>query len=423
MGVVGTGPVGEVRIQPQPVPEERRLGGDGVLGLAVGVLAVAGPVKDVADGIDAAVGEGPVRVDDRRAGVALIRDVAPDVAAAFALGLGHHIMAVRDIRVGSNLQPGSYLVSDLDAAIVHLVGVGVHLGVEQTVVVIQTGGHVVVELVVRAGDGEVVGLGKGEILVQGVVIVRALVVIDPAALRTDTAVGDEGLEIAAFRTLAVLVQPGHGEFHGLVDGGRVAALVVVPGVIEMLRPGITVGHDIRHRRRGLEGEVGLVADRGGPLLGVLRRDEDDAVRGAGSVDGRGSGILEDGYAFNVVRVQQARIALDTVDQDQRAAALSDGGAAADVERRGGVRPAVGELEVQVGDTALEHLRQVGVRTAVKGLFADLVHSPGQVGLLLRTVTDHDGFLQQGAVGRERHIDPAAAADGDLRRPVADALDE
>ena len=420
--VVGAGPVGEVRVQAQAVVEERGLRADGVLGLPVGVFAAAGAVQDVTDRIDGAVGQGAVRVEDRGAGVAFIRDVAPDVAARFALRLGHHVLAPGDVGVGRDLEPGRDLVAHLHAAVVHPVGVGVHLTVEQTVVVVQTGGHVVVELVVRAGHGDVVRLGEREVLVQDVVVVRARVVVEPASGRADGAVGHQGLVVAGRGPLAVFLQPGGGELHRLVDRGRVAALVVVPGVIEVLRPDITVGDDVRHRGRGLEGEVRLVIDRRRPLLRVLGRDEHDAVRGAGTVDGRGRGVLEDGHALDVVRVQEARVAFDTVDQDQRAAALADGGLTADVEGRGGIRTAVGELEVQVRDAALQHLRQVRVRTSVEGVRTHLVHGAGEVRLLLRSVTDHHRFIQHLGVGIEDDVDPHAALDRDGDRLEADALE-
>ena len=56
MGVVGAGPVGEVSVQAQAVVEERGFSGNGVLGLAVGVLPVGSTIDDVTDGIDAGLG-------------------------------------------------------------------------------------------------------------------------------------------------------------------------------------------------------------------------------------------------------------------------------------------------------------------------------------------------------------------------------
>ena len=331
VGVVGTGPVGEVRIEAEVIVQEGRLGGDGVLCLTVGVLAVARSVEDVTDGIYAAVGEGAVRVEDRRAGVAFIRDVTPDVTAGFALRLGHHVVAVCDVGVGSDLEPGSDLVAYLHAAVVHLVGVGVHLTVEQTVVVVETGGYIVVELVVRAGDGEVVGLGEGEILIEVIVVVGSLVIVEPAALGADGAVGNEGFVVSGLGPLAIFVQPCHGELHGLVDGGRVAAFIVVPGIVEVLCPGVTVGNHIRHGGRSFERQVGLVGHGCRSLLGILGGDEHHAVRSAGAVDCGGCGILQHGNTLDIVRVQEAGVALDTVDEHQSAAALSDRGFTADVE--------------------------------------------------------------------------------------------
>ena len=422
VGVVGTGPVGEVRVEAEAVVQERRLGADGVLRLPVRVLAVAGSVQDVTHGIHAAVGERAVRVQDRGAGVAFIGDVAPDVAVAFALGFRHHVLAVGDAGVGRHLEPVRHLVTHLHAAVVQLVGVRVHLAVKQTVVVVQTGRHIVVELVVGAGDGEVVRLGEREVLVQGVIVVHALGEVEPAALRAERTVGNEDLVVPGLRALAVFLQPRRGEFHRLVDGGRVAALVVVPGQVEVLRPGVTVGDHVRHGGRGFERQVRLVVHRGGPLLRALGGDEHHAVRRAGTIDGGRRGVLQDGHALDVVRVQQAGAALNTVDEHQRAAALADGSRTADVERRGGVRTTVRELEVQVRHAALEHLRQVRVRTSVEGLLAHRFHGAGEIGLLLGTVTHDHGLFEHFLVGGERNVDPGTALDGNLRRLVTDALD-
>ena len=265
-------------------------------------------------------------------------------------------------------------------------------------------------------------LGEREILVQGVVVVYALGIVEPAALRADGTVGNEDLVVPGLRPLAVFLQPRRGELHGLVDGGRIAALVVVPGLVKVLRPGVTVGDHVRHGGRRLEREVHLVVHRGGSLLRTLGGDEHHTVRRAGTVDGRGCGVLQDGHALDVVRVQEAGVALDTVDEHQRAAALADGGLTADVERRGGVRTAVRELEVQVRHTALEHLRQVRVGTSVKGLFSHRFHGSGEVGLLLRAVTDHHGFIQHLGVGSERDVDLLPTVDRNGNRLVTDTLE-
>ena len=65
MGVVSTGPVGEVCVQTEAVVKERCLAGDGVLGLPVDVLPVGGSVNDVTDGIDTGIGKSAVRVENR----------------------------------------------------------------------------------------------------------------------------------------------------------------------------------------------------------------------------------------------------------------------------------------------------------------------------------------------------------------------
>ena len=240
VGIVRTGSVGKVGVQAQALVEECGLGGHGVLRLAVGVSTVAAAVEDITYRIHAAVGQGAVGVDDGRAGVPFVGNVTPDVATGLALGLRHHVLAVSDVGVGCDLEPGSNLVAHLHTAVVHLVGVGVHLAVEQTVVVVESGRDIVIEFVVRSRDGQVVGLGEGKVLVQGVVVIGSFMEIQPAAFGDKGAVGNQGFVIPAFMPQAIFVEPCRGKVHGLVDGGRITALVVVPCLVEVLGPHITV---------------------------------------------------------------------------------------------------------------------------------------------------------------------------------------
>ena len=122
VGVIGTGTIGEVRIQTQTVVKECGLGADGALSLTVGVGSVAASIKDVTNGIDGAVGKSAVRVEDRRARVALVGDVTPDVAAAFSvLGFRHYIPAVCDVGIGRDLEPRGSLIAHFHTAVIHLI--------------------------------------------------------------------------------------------------------------------------------------------------------------------------------------------------------------------------------------------------------------------------------------------------------------
>ena len=73
------------------------------------------------------MGHGAVRVPDRRARVAFVRDVSPDVSVAFRVGLRHDVFGPGDVGVVGDLQPWRDLVSHLHAAVQDLVGFRVSL--------------------------------------------------------------------------------------------------------------------------------------------------------------------------------------------------------------------------------------------------------------------------------------------------------
>ena len=68
----------------------------------------------------------------------------------------------------------------------------------------------------------------------------------------------------------------------------------------------------------------------GVALRTFGRDEYDTARGSGSIDGRGSRVLENRDAFDVIRIQAVDVTLNVVDEDQRRASV-DGQSASDVE--------------------------------------------------------------------------------------------
>ena len=405
--LVGVLLVGEVSLEAQGVVEPVSREGGGVLEYLVDLGDAALSVEQVTDGVDAGVGQGAVRVEDGLGRVAFVRDVAVDDAGALGVSDGVVILVESVVQVVGDLQPGEYLVSHLRPEVVGVVAVRLLGAVEQSVIVVVAAGEIVVELAVASGQGKVVVGAEDRVLVQGPEVVDRFRIIDVTALAADGTVGNDRPEIAGLVPSLVFLEPGQGELLGLVDTGREGTFVIGGvSLVEMIRPDIAVRDDVRYVLGGLHGEVGGVGHLGLALLGFLRGDEHDAVSGAGTVDGRSGGILQDGDGLDVVRVEHRRVALDAVDEDQCAAAV-DGTGTTDVEGGGTSGLTVGQGDVEVGDGAFQHLGDVGGGTSFEHFAGDLLDRTGQVDLLGRAVTDDDGFIQ------DSRVIPQGDADGGL----------
>ena len=161
----------------------------------------------------------------------------------------------------------------------------------------------------------------------------------------------------------------------------------------MLGPDITVGDEVEEVLGLLHREVAVVGDlclAGGR---VLRGDEDDSVRGPGSVDGGGGGVLQDGDTLDVVRVDHRGVGLDTVHEDEGASTV-DGAGTTDVEVSGTSRLTVGQGDVEVRNRSDQHLGQVGAGTAFEGFSLKGLDGTGKVDLLLGSITDNDSLGQR-----------------------------
>ena len=417
--LVGVLLVGEVSLEAQGVVEPVGRESGGVLQDLVDLGDTALSIEQVTDGIDAGVGQGAVRVEDRLGRVSFVRDVAVDDAGSLGVGDRVVIFVVAVVQVVGDLQPGEYLVSHLRPEVVGVVAVRLLGAVEQSVIVMVTAGEIVVELAVASGQGKVVVGAEDGVLVEGPEVVDAFRIVDVTALAADGTVGDHGAEIAGLMPSLVFLEPGEGELLRLVDTGRKRAFVIgAVGFVEVVRPDITVGDDIGNVLGRLDGEVGGVSHLGLALLGFLRGDEHDAVRGTGSVDGRCGGVLQDRDGLDIVRVEHRRVALDTVDEDQGAAAV-DGTGTTDVEVGGASGLTVGQGDVEVGDGAFQHLGDVGGGASFEHFAGDLLDGTGQVDLLGRTVTDHDGLVQDGGIIFQGHADDGLAGDRHLYSLVSD----
>ena len=82
--------------------------------------------------------ERSVRIPDRRARMPLVRDIPPDVAIAFGVGLRHHVFCPGDVGVVGDPEPRSDLIAHLHTSVENLVRFRIHIGVENTVVAVVT---------------------------------------------------------------------------------------------------------------------------------------------------------------------------------------------------------------------------------------------------------------------------------------------
>ena len=150
----------------------------------------------------------------------------------------------------------------------------------------------------------------------------------------------------------------------------------------------------------------LVARRS---LGVLGRDDDDAVGGLGAPDGGGGRIFQDGDVLDVVGVDrvEGRLNREAIDDDERRSRSGESGQTADLERR-----------IAIDILRISQTRSGADQAAadVCGRFFDLrpvddVERTGRPFLGDRLVTGHDDVVQGLHAFCQRDINHAAFADG------------
>ena len=313
-----------------------------------------------------------------------------------------------------------------------------HVGVEGDALVVQPAERRVgVHLLGTAHRAQVVLLADG-IPVAGLhPVVREQEVVLPAVVREPAQGGpgiefpvlaDEGLALrdgvhqvaqaavgARFGHRLVREQPGFARVvplvHEVVLEGRVVRLVVLRRVGDVV---------VVLQGAGVQAHLRVQRDDGVLLAGALGRDDDDAVRAAGAVQGVGGGVLEDGHRFHVLRVDHVHV-LDghAVHDEQRALPGVDGTETADADGR---RVAGG-----AGGGAHLHARHLSVQGGSDGgdlrlgEFVGLHHLRGaREGLLGGGTESHDdGLVQHLGVFLEDDVDDGASAHGNGLFGIAD----
>ena len=221
------------------------------------------------------------------------------------------------------------------------------------------------------------------------------------------------------------------------QAGGVAALAVIdviidglPGeLVHLARTAVTdlleagVGTDGVDTGTGLEGDLRLA------LLATLGGHEDDTVRTAGTVQGGGGGILQDGDAFDIVPVD-GREDVGTLDGGR--AVNDDEGVG--VVRGGGTDTTDTDTHIQTGLTVdnrglqTRHLAFQGAGYGTLGLdddvlIADRRDRTGQVFLLRGTVSDVDEFVEHLRVLGERYVDDGTGPGNNFLVRKSDARED
>ena len=157
-------------------------------------------------------------------------------------------------------------------------------------------------------------------------------------------------------------------------------------------------------------------------LTLLGGHEDDAVRGAGAVDGAGSRVLQDVDGFDIVRGKGSDVtARDAVDDIQRGRG-TDGAHTADGHLVAFARLTGVLDDGHAGGLALQGAEGIDRVDRGEFLAGDIDGGAGDEALALRTVTDDDRLVQLGGGLGENHvIDVLSGHDRELIRLVTEGL--
>ena len=303
----------------------------------------------------------------------------PDV-----VGIGDRLPGVADHTADVELHVRGFgeLEVQVGAVVIPVVGEVVvvrqagHL-LEQTVLVHIAHGHEIADLIRATGDVDVV-LGLQEGLAEHQ--------FGPLGVREHDriaacAVGFDGLrlkvQVGVFTAVVPLVH------------------IVVPG--EVIAAGLAdVGHRHLETRNGAHGDLRLAG------VTALGGDDDDAVRTAHTEHRRGGGVLQDGQAFDFIRVHGVQRTLDTIDQDERRrVGVGKGTYASDVDLSVVFTRLTGLLHS--GNTrhlSRQDVGNIGHRRLDQGLVVNGGQSAGHRRFGLGTVRDHHSGVDRLGVLQE-----------------------
>ena len=171
-------------------------------------------------------------------------------------------------------------------------------------------------------------------------------------------------------------------------------------------------------------ETGESIERDGGLLlaglALAGGHEDNAIRRTGTVDGRGGGILEDIDGLDIGGVQVVQVAAGhTVDDDERSGGTG-GSETADGDVVTGTRNTARLNDIHARHGAVKGTQRIGGVLLLDFVTGNVDRGTGQEFLLLGTITDDDGLIQEFRVFLERDVDDGTSAYGNGLGRIPDA---
>ena len=280
--------------------------------------------------------------------------------------------------------------------------------------------------VVLLTEGGVVGSVAPVVVRQVVGLSVRLVGTTQRGVRVQLAVGaDEqlsvghGVDVVAQVVEHVLVRLLVCLCRSRPTVGEVAVVLSVEGLV--VEPRVGDGLIVLHRT-GVGTPLHVDIDLGDLVLAGLCRDDDDTGGTARTVEGSGSGVLEDGHRLDVLLrdvVQRGAVGR-SVDDDKGLGLRVERGDTADLEL-GVFRPARrahAAAQLESRRTAHEGIGHVGRHVLRQFFRTEHGCRPGERRLLLCTESDDHHFIELLGVCLQFHTDESLT-DGDLLRLHAD----
>ena len=398
---------GHVRLYGPDILEERDVKSERKHDIAV-LLHVAAARFEVPDDVGPIIGISAVGIVRRKEYIGLVH-LVEERRIPFVLGIHGGIVGCGRIgEVAGQLRPFGEVEIDLAAHVGPVVGLIAQL--EGTV-----HQHVFTRKIERSplgllGDAQVEGRG-GSRLEHDLVPVRTAVILPPFGVvgidNSSRIFGGVVPNLLGILEIELVVHVVPGIAHDILVGH------LDIGIIAVLRK---TGHL----------PIGLVVMGVNLQVAGIRRfgsDQDDAERGAGTVDGGSRGILDNGDIGNVGRIQTRKFGLshgDVVQNDQGAASV-DRGCSTDIEVRHIVRTTA-RGDVQVADGSLKPGSDTRDRARLEGFGVDRGDGSRHIGLLLGAVSDNDDVVHHDVGTLQYDIQHRMAGHLNLLRFITDETD-
>ena len=267
---------------------------------------------------------------------------------------------------------------------------------------------------VVVGTGHEVGLVVGAAHLHGRIVGNGLLAQDQVF---PAGVGGPGrLQFLDGRVVNAVGVDGAHVLRG--EAGVDLGLVLGDGHQHGIVPQVQLGGHLRQRGLLPDAHAGAVA------AGLVGGDEDDAVRTAGTVDGRCARILQDLHGDDVLRIDLGQVAgvaeREAVHDQERGVGTVHGGITSHAHdgRRARFLGVVGDLDTR---HAALHEGFDGIGGLGGQVFGRQGgHRTGEVALLHAAVTDGDRLLQHDGRFVQDHVDEGLAVHRDGRILVAEA---